>query len=177
MSQFFASGGQRCFSISPSNGYLVLISFRIDWFDLLGAQGTLKSLLQHRNSKASVLRCSALFMVQLSHPFITTGKNWWDSTVLDETWALTPASNKTLYAFALLWTSYSLSLGITMEPVSPALAGRFLTTWPPGESDAILTAWNRDALCKVPSVMLDSAIPWTVACKAPLFVGFSRQEY
>ena len=74
MSQFFASGGQRCFSISPSNGYLVLISFRIDWFDLLGAQGTLKSLLQHRNSKASILWCSALFMVQLSHPYMTAGR-------------------------------------------------------------------------------------------------------
>ena len=74
MHQFFASGGQRCFSISPSNGYLVLISFRIDWFDL-GVQGTLKSLLQHHNSKASILRCSALFMVRLSHPFVTTGKN------------------------------------------------------------------------------------------------------
>ena len=74
MHQFFASGGQRCFSISPSNGYLVLISFRIDWFDL-GVQGTLKSLLQHHNSKASILWCSALFMVRLSHPFVTTGKN------------------------------------------------------------------------------------------------------
>ena len=75
MRQFFASGGQRCFSISPSNGYLVLISFRIDWLDLLGVQGTRKSLLQHHNSKASILRCSALFMVRLSHPFVTTGKN------------------------------------------------------------------------------------------------------
>jgi len=62
------------FSISSSNEYLGLISFRIDWFDLLAAQGTLKSLLQHHSSKASVLRRSALFMVQLSHPYMTTGK-------------------------------------------------------------------------------------------------------
>ena len=62
------------FSISPSNEYSGLISFRIDWFDLLAVQGTLKSLLQHHSSKASILRCSAFFMFQLSHPYITTGK-------------------------------------------------------------------------------------------------------
>ena len=56
------------FSISPSKEYSVLISFRIDWFDLLAIQGTLKSLFQHHNSKASILQCSAFFMVQLSHP-------------------------------------------------------------------------------------------------------------
>ena len=62
------------FSISPSNEYPGLISFRIDWFDLLGVQGTLKNLLQHCSSKASVLRCSAFFIVQLSYPYVTTGK-------------------------------------------------------------------------------------------------------
>ena len=63
------------FSISPSNEYLGLISFRINWFDLLAVQGTLKSLLQHHSSKASILQHSAFFMVQLSHPYMTTGKN------------------------------------------------------------------------------------------------------
>ena len=62
------------FRISPSNKYLGLISFRIDWFDLLSVQGSLKSLLQHHNLKASILWHSALFMVQLSHPYLTTGK-------------------------------------------------------------------------------------------------------
>ena len=62
------------FSISPSNEYLGLISFRMDWLHLLAVQGTLKSLLQHHSSKASILWCSALFMVQLSHPYMTTGK-------------------------------------------------------------------------------------------------------
>ena len=62
------------FSISPSNGYSGFISFRIDWFDLLAVQGTLKSLLQHHSSKASILPCSAFFMMQLSHPYMTTGK-------------------------------------------------------------------------------------------------------
>jgi len=62
------------FSISPSNEYPGLISFRMDWLDLLTVQGTLKSLLQHHSLKASVLWCSAFFMVQLSHPYMTTGK-------------------------------------------------------------------------------------------------------
>ena len=62
------------FSIIPSKEIPGLISFRMDWLDLLGVQGTLKSLLQHQNSKASVLQCSALFTVQLLHPYMTTGK-------------------------------------------------------------------------------------------------------
>ena len=61
------------FSISPSNEYSGLISFRIDWLDLLAVQGTLKSLLQHHSSTASILWCSVFFMVQLSHPYMTTG--------------------------------------------------------------------------------------------------------
>ena len=62
------------FSISPSNEYSGLISFRMDWLDLLAVQGTLKSLVQHHSSKASILQYSAFFMVQLSHPYMTTGK-------------------------------------------------------------------------------------------------------
>ena len=78
MSQFFISAVQSIksfsFSISPSNAYSGLISFRMDCLDLLAVQGTLKSLLQHYSSKASILRCSAFFIVQLSHPYMTTGK-------------------------------------------------------------------------------------------------------
>ena len=62
------------FSFSPFNEYSGLISFRIDWFNLLAIQGTLKSLLQHHNLKVSILWCSSVFMVQLSHPYMTTGK-------------------------------------------------------------------------------------------------------
>ena len=62
------------FSISSSNEYSGLISFKIDWFDLLAVQGTLKSLLQYHSSKALILQCSAFFIVQLSHPYMTTGK-------------------------------------------------------------------------------------------------------
>ena len=80
VSQFFTSGGQSIwsfsFSISPSNEYLGLLSFRIHWFDLLSVQGTLKSLLQqHHSSKASIRWCSAFFTVQHSHPYMTTGKS------------------------------------------------------------------------------------------------------
>ena len=63
------------FSVSPSNEHPGLISFQKDWLDLLAVQGTLKSLLQHHSSKASILRCSAFFIVQLSHPYMTTGKS------------------------------------------------------------------------------------------------------
>ena len=62
------------FNISPSNEYSGLISIKIDWFDLLAVQGTLKSLIQHHSSKASILQCSAFFMVQFSHPYMTTEK-------------------------------------------------------------------------------------------------------
>ena len=62
------------FNTSPSNEHPGLLSFRMDWLDLLAIQGTLKSLLQHHSSKASILRCSAFFIVQLSHPYMTTGK-------------------------------------------------------------------------------------------------------
>ena len=78
MSRLFASGDQSIgnfsFGISPFNEYSGLISFRIDWFDLLAIQETLRSLLQHHNSKALILRCLAFFIVQLSHPYMTTGK-------------------------------------------------------------------------------------------------------
>ena len=79
MSQLLASGGQSIgvsfsFNISPSNEYPGLISFKMDWLDLLAVQGTLKSSLQHHSSKASILQRSAFFIVQLSHPYMNTGK-------------------------------------------------------------------------------------------------------
>ena len=78
MSQFFASGGPKywsfSFSISPSSEHPGLISFRMDWLDLLAVQGTLKSLLQHHSSKALIPRHSVFYTVQLSHPYMTTGK-------------------------------------------------------------------------------------------------------
>ena len=80
MSQFFPSGGQSIgvsdsASVLPVNKYSGLVSFRMDWLDLLAVQGTLKSLFQHHSSEASVLQCSAFFMIQLSHPYMTTRKS------------------------------------------------------------------------------------------------------
>ena len=90
------------FSISPSNEYSGLISFRIDWLDLLAIQGTLKSLLQHHSSKASILRCAAFFIVQLSHPSITTGK-----TIALIRWTFV---SKVMYLlFNMPFSSFSLS--------------------------------------------------------------------
>ena len=78
MRQLFTSGGQSIgvfsFNISPPNEHPGLISFRMDWLDLLAVQGTLKSLFQHHSSKASILQCSAFFIIQLSHPYMTTEK-------------------------------------------------------------------------------------------------------
>ena len=78
------------FNMSPSNEYSGLISFRIDWLDLLTVQGTLKSLLQHHSSKASILQCSAFFIVQLSHPYMTTRKTiaWTRQTFLGKVMSL-----------------------------------------------------------------------------------------
>ena len=73
MSQFCASGGQSI-GVSASASVFPMISFRMDWLDLLAVQGTLKSLLQHHSSKASILRRSAFFIIQLSHPYMTSGK-------------------------------------------------------------------------------------------------------
>ena len=71
------------FNISPSNEHPGLISFRMDWLDLLAVQGTLKSLLQHHSSKGSILQCSVFFIVQLSHPYMTTGKTKGNDFILD----------------------------------------------------------------------------------------------
>ena len=75
MRRFFASGGRNVGASAPSKEYSGIISLRMDWLDLLAVQGTLKSLLQHQSSKASTLQHSAFFMAQLSHPYMTTGKN------------------------------------------------------------------------------------------------------
>ena len=110
------------FSISPSNEYSGLVSFRIDWFDLLAVQRTLKSLLQYHGLKASVLRCSAFFMVQLSHPYMTTGK----------TIALT---RQTFFSKVMsLLFNMLFSLVIAFLPRSRSL----LISWPQALSSVIL---------------------------------------
>ena len=119
------------FSISPSNEYSGLISFRMDWLDLLAVQGTLKSLLQHHSSKASVLQLSAFFIVQLSHPYMNTRKNI----------ALT---RRTFVgkAMSLLFNMLS-RLVITFLPRSKHL----LISWPQSPSAVILESQNKVCHC------------------------------
>ena len=87
------------FSISPSNEYSGLISFKIDWFDLLAIQGTHKNLLQHHSSKTSILWCSAFFIVQLSHSYMTTGK-----TITLTTWTFVGKVIFLLFKCCLGWS-------------------------------------------------------------------------
>ena len=110
------------FSISPSKEHLGLISFRMDWLDLLAVQGTLKSLLQHHSSKASTLQCSAFFTVQLSHPYMTTGK-----TIALTRWTFV------VKVISLLFNMLSL-LVITFLPRSK----RLLISWLQSPSAVIL---------------------------------------
>ena len=110
------------FSISPSNEHPGLIAFRIDWLNLLVVQGTLKSLLQHHSSKASILQCSAFFTVQLSHPYMTTGK-----TVALTRWTFV---GKVMSLFFNMLSG----LVITFLPRSK----RLLISWPQSPSAVIL---------------------------------------
>ena len=98
------------FNISPSNEHPGLISFRMDWLDLLADQGTLKSLLQHHSSKASILQCSDFFLVQLSHPYMTTGK-----TIALTRWTFVDK------VMSLLFNTLVITLVITFLPRSKCL--------------------------------------------------------
>ena len=98
------------FTISPSIEYSGMISFRIDWFDLLALQGTSRSLLQHHNLKASVLPYSAFFMVQLSHPYMTTGK-----TIALTVWAMITHLIKFGYLGIYSWTQ---EFQLSLQPLS-----------------------------------------------------------
>ena len=110
------------FNISPSKKHPALISFRMDWLDLLAVQGTLKSLLQHHTSKASIFQCSAFFIVQLSHPYMTTGK-----TIALTRWTFVGKVR------SLLFNMLS-RLVLTFLPRNKCL----LTSWLPSPSAVIL---------------------------------------
>ena len=97
------------FSISPSNEYSGLIAFRMDWLDLLAVQGTLKSLLQHHSSQASILWCSAFFTVQLSHPYMTTGK-----TIALARWTFVGKVMSLFNMLSLLMKLYNMLSGLVI---------------------------------------------------------------
>ena len=121
MSQLFVLGGQSngAFSISHSKEYSGWISFRNDWFDLFEAQGTLKSLLQHHSSKASILWRSAFFMVQLSYPYMTTGE-----TIALIIWTFVGKVMSLCYSFPS--SSEKLKMPINKEPQNPGANKPFL---------------------------------------------------
>ena len=138
------------FSFSPSNEYSRLISFRMDWLDLLAVQGTLKSLLQHHSSKASILRCSAFFTVQLSHPYTTTGK----------TTALT--------RWPLVGKVMSLLFNIPPKLVTPFLprSKRLLISWLQSPSAVILEPK------KIKSATVSTVSHEVMGSEAMIFVHF-----
>ena len=123
------------FSISPFNKYSQLISFSMDWLDLLAVQGTLKSLLQHRSSKASILWCSPFFIVQLSHPYMTTGKAipLTRCTVVSKVMSLL---FNILSIYLLFFTSKSLT-SFTAHAISPS-SSLFLPTFSAIEANIYL---------------------------------------
>ena len=142
------------FSISPSNKHSGLISFRMDWLDLLAVQGTLKNLLQHHSSKASILRHSAFFMVQLSHPYMSTGK-------------IIALTRRTFVGKVMSLLLNMLSrLVITFLPRRK----RLLISWLQSPSAVILKVL-------VAQSCLTLCNPLAVALQAPLSMGFPRQEY
>ena len=168
------------FSISPSNEYSGLMSFRMDWLDLLAVQGTLKRLLQHHSSNASILWCSAFFMVQISHPYMTTGKtialtrrtfvsqvmslvfNMLSRLVLD----FLPRSKCLLISWLQSPSEVILELpqikSITVSIVSPSICHELM-----GLDAMILVFWMLWSEVKLLSHVLLFATPWTVAYQAP----------
>ena len=139
MSQLFTSGGQSIgvsFNISPSNEHPGLASFRMDWLDLVAVQGTVKSLLQHHSSKASILQHSAFFLVQLSHPYMTTGK-----TIALTRWTFVGK------VMSLLFNMLS-NLVITFLPMSKQL----LISWLQSPSAVILEPRNIKSATVSPSI-------------------------
>jgi len=180
------------FSISPSNGYSGLISFRMDWLDLLAIQGTLKSLLQHHSSKASVLRCSTFFMVQLLHPYMTTGKTItltrWTFvgkvmsllfnmlSILDITFL--PRSKCLLISYVVLYTKEEQNLGNDQINIYKYV---FLSLWPPlvfpfsGDSCLILIFMHVWAFWDAFSLLYSQPLLGTFSNYWTLYTKYDRE--
>ena len=149
------------FNIRPSNEHPELISFRMDWLDLLAVQGTLQRLLQHHSSKASILRHSAFFIVQLSHPYMTTGKT-------------ITVTRRTFVGKVMSLLFHMLSrLVITFLPRSKHL----LISWLQSPSTVILEPRKIPLLPSCFSRVQICATPETAAHQAPTSLGLSRQEH
>ena len=183
------------FSISPSNEYPGLISLGMDWSDLLAVQGSLKSLLQHHSAKASIFQCSAFFTVQLSHPYMTTGKTiaLTSQTFVGKVMSLLfnllsrlvitflPRSKRLLISSAAAAKLLQLCLTLC-DPINGSPPGSPV----PGILQARTLEWVAISFSnagkwkvKVKSLsrVLLFATPWTPAYQAPPSMGFSRQEH
>ena len=133
------------FSISPSSEHPGLISFRMEWLDLLVVQGTLKSLLQHHSSKASIFQCSAFFIVQLSHPYMTTGK-----TIALTRWAFVGNVMSLLFIYLFIYLSLLFNM-----------LSRLIITFLP-RSKCLLISW----LQSPSAVILEPKMTTTNQCKS-----------
>ena len=167
------------FSIGPSNEYSRLIFFRIDWFDLLAVQGTLKSLIQHDSSKASILWRSAFFIVQLSHPYTTTGKTialarW---TFIGKVMSLLFNMLSAAAAAKSLQSCPTLCDPIDGSPPGSPVPGILQARTLEWVAISFSNAWKWKVKAKLLSRVQLFRIPWTATYQAPPSMGFSRQEY
>ena len=170
--------GSFSFNIRASNEHSGLMSFRMDWLDLLVVQGTLKSLLQHHSSKALILQCSAFFIVQLSHPYMTIGK-----TIALTRWTFV---GKVMF---LLFNMLSAAAAAKSLPSCRTLRPqrqqptRLPRPWDsPGKNTGVgchflLQCMKVKSESEVAQLCLTLATPWTAAYETPPSMGFSRQKY
>ena len=150
----------------------------MDWLNLLAVQGTLKSLFQHHSSKTSILRCSAFFMVQLSHPYMTTGKTltWWNfvGKVMSLLFNMLSAAAA---AAKLLQSCPTLCDPTDGSPLGSSIPGNLQARTPEWVAIAFSIVWKWKVKVKSLSRIRLVATPWTAAYQAPPAMGFSRQEY
>ena len=193
------------FNTSPSNEHSGLISFRMDWLDLLAVQGTLKSLLQNHSSKASILQCSAFFIVQLSHPHMTTGKTialtrWtFVSKVMSlffnklarlvitflprskqkwiSSYITQSTPNRINAAAKSLQSCPTLCDPIDGSPPGSAVPGILQARTLEWVAISFSNSWKWKVKVKLLSRVQLLATPWTAAYQVPPSMGFSRQEY
>ena len=166
------------FGISPCNEYSGLISFSIDWFDFLTIQGTLKSLLQHHSSKASILQHSAFFMVQLSHPYLTTGK-----TIALTIWTFVGKMMSLLFNMLSRSVIAFWSLGISENPIKvidlPSICRPLqATSW--GENQAENLDLVPPLCCRVGATGGRGVMPHGLRVSgsfSPLFTKFSQFQH
>ena len=167
------------FNISPSNEHPGLISLRMDWLDLLAVQGTLKSLFQHHSSKASILLHSALFIVQLSHPYMTTGKTialtrW---TFVDKVMSLLFNMLSAAAAAKSLQSCPTLCDPIDSSPLGSSVPGILQARILEWVAISFSNSWEWKVKVKSLSHAWLSVTPRTAAYQAPLSMAFSSQEY